>query len=238
MPKRATILVVDDEPHVVRLVKANLESSNYKVLTAGDGEQGVRLVESDMPDLVILDIMLPKMDGYEVCRRIREFSPVPIIMLTARSAEVDLVHGFEAGADDYLTKPFAVSELLMRVRAVLRRSKWPEEVLARQGFRAGPIEIDFAQHKVTLDGETVKLSPTEYRLLAHLASNAGRVILHRELLRAVWGPEYGDESEYLRVYMRYLRQKLEVDPSNPRYLLTQPGAGYMLYQPEEDKLHV
>jgi DNA-binding response OmpR family regulator len=236
MAKRATILVVDDEPHVVRLVKANLESSSYKVLTAGDGEQGVHLVESETPDLVILDIMLPKMDGYEVCRRIREFSPVPIIMLTARSAEVDLVHGFEAGADDYLTKPFAVSELLMRVRAVLRRSKWPEEVLARQGFRAGPIEIDFAQHKVTLNGEVVKLSPTEYRLLAHLASNAGRVILHRELLRAVWGPEYRDESEYLRVYMRYLRQKLEPDPSNPRYLLTQPGAGYMLYQPEEDKM--
>jgi DNA-binding response OmpR family regulator len=165
MPKRATILVVDDEPHVVRLVKANLESSGYKVLTAVDGEQSVRLVESEMPDLVILDIMLPRMDGYEVCRRIREFSTVPIIMLTARSAEVDLVHGFEAGADDYLTKPFAVSELLMRVRAVLRRSKWPEEMLARQGFRAGPIMIDFAQHKVTLGGDVIKLSPTEYRLL-------------------------------------------------------------------------
>lgn len=235
MAKKATILVVDDEPHVVRLVKANLESSGYRVLTAGDGEQGLRLVESESPDLVILDIMLPRMDGYEACRRIREFSPVPVIMLTARSAEVDLVHGFEAGADDYLTKPFAVSELLMRVRAVLRRSKWPEEVLARQGFRAGPIDIDFAQHRVTVDGEGVKLSPTEYRLLAYLASNAGRVILHRELLRAVWGPEYGDESEYLRVYIRYLRQKLEPDPSNPRFLLTQPGAGYMFYQPEEDK---
>lgn len=236
MAKRATILVVDDEPHVVRLLKANLESSGYKVLTASDGEQGLRLVESELPDLVILDIMLPKMDGYEVCRRIRDFSPVPIIMLTARSAEVDLVHGFEAGADDYLTKPFAVSELLMRVRAVLRRSKWPEEMLARQGFRAGPIEIDFAQHRVSLDGEAVKLSPTEYRLLAHLAANAGRVILHRELLRAVWGPEYRDESEYLRVYMRYLRQKLEADPSSPRYLLTQPGAGYMFFQPDEDKV--
>ena len=235
MARKATILVVDDEAHVVRLVKANLEPSGYRILTATDGEQALRAVQGESPDLVILDIMLPKMDGYEVCRRIREFSPVPVIMLTARSAEVDLVHGFDVGADDYLTKPFAANELLVRVRAVLRRSKWPEEVLARQGFKAGPIEIDFAGHKVAVDGQPVKLSPTEYRLLVYLASNAGRVILHRELLRAVWGPEYGDESEYLRVYMRYLRQKLEPDPANPRYLLTQPGAGYVFYQPEEDK---
>jgi DNA-binding response OmpR family regulator len=217
------------------LVKANLESSGYKVLTAGDGDQALAIVERELPDLVILDLMLPKMDGYAVCSRIREFSAVPVIMLTARSAPVDLVHGFEVGADDYLTKPFDVSELLMRVQAVLRRSKWPEEVVTRQTFRAGPIEIEFAQHRVTMDGQTVKLTPTEYRLLAYLASNAGRVILHRELLRAVWGPEYGDESEYLRVYVRYLRQKLEPDPANPRYLLTQPGAGYIFYQPEEDK---
>ena len=236
MPKKATILAVDDEPHVLRLIKANLESSSYKVLTATDGEEAIRSVESELPDLVILDIMLPQMDGYTVCSRIREFSSVPIIMLTARSAQVDLVHGFEVGADDYLTKPFDVTELLMRVQAVLRRSKWPEEVIARHGFQAGPIEIDFAQHRVTVEGQTVKLTPTEYRLLAYLASNANRVILHRELLRAVWGPEYGDETEYLRVYMRYLRQKLEPDPSSPRYLLTQPGAGYMLYQPDEEQL--
>jgi DNA-binding response OmpR family regulator len=235
MAKKATILVVDDEPHVLKLVKANLESSDYRVLTAEDGEQAIRAVETKLPDLVILDLMLPKMDGYTVCSRIREFSSVPVIMLTARSAKVDLVHGFEVGADDYLTKPFDVAELLMRVQAVLRRGKWPEEVMARQVFKAGPIEIDFAQHRVTVDGEPVKLTPTEYRLLAYMASNANRVLLHRELLRAVWGPEYGEETEYLRVYMRYLRQKLEPDPSNPHYLLTQPGAGYMLYQPEEDK---
>jgi len=235
MARKATILVVDDEPHVVRLVKANLEPSGYKILTATDGEQALQVVQDGSPDLVILDIMLPKMDGYEVCRRIRDFSPVPVVMLTARSTEVDLVHGFDVGADDYVTKPFAANELLVRVRAVLRRSKWPEEVLSRHGFKAGPIEIDFAGHKVTVDGQPVKLSPTEYRLLAYLASNAGRVILHRELLRAVWGPEYGEESEYLRVYVRYLRQKLEPDPANPRYLLTQPGAGYVFHQPEEDK---
>jgi DNA-binding response OmpR family regulator len=235
MTRKATILAVDDEPHVLKLVKANLESSGYKVLTAEDGEKAIELVERELPDLVILDLMLPKLDGYAVCRRIREFSAVPVIMLTARSAQVDLVHGFEVGADDYLTKPFSVTELLMRVQAVLRRSKWPEEIVLRQGFKAGPIEIDFAQHRVTVAGEPVKLTPTEYRLLAYLASNANRVIIHRELLRAVWGPEYGDETEYLRVYMRYLRQKLEPDPSDPRYLLTQPGAGYMLYQPDEDK---
>ena len=235
MPRKATILAVDDEPHVLRLIKANLESSNYKVMTATDGEEAIHSVESEVPDLVILDIMLPRMDGYAVCGRIREFSSVPIIMLTARSAQVDLVHGFEVGADDYLTKPFDITELLMRVQAVLRRSKWPEEVITRHGFKAGPIKIDFAQHRVTVDGQAVKLTPTEYRLVAYLTSNANRVIIHRELLRAVWGPEYGDETEYLRVYVRYLRQKLEPDPSAPRYLLTQPGAGYMFYQPDEDK---
>ncbi|MCL7451543.1 MAG: response regulator transcription factor [Anaerolineae bacterium] len=235
MSKKASILVVDDEPHVQKLVKANLESSGYRVLLADDGEQAVKMVEEEIPDLVILDLMLPKMDGYAVCRRIREFSVVPVIMLTARSAQVDLVHGFEVGADDYLTKPFSVTELLMRVQAVLRRTKWPEEILSRQHFKVGPVEIDFAQHRVTVDGDAVKLTPTEYRLLSYLASNPNRVVSHRELLRAVWGPEYGEETEYLRVYMRYLRQKLEPEPSEPRYLLTQPGAGYMLYQPEEDQ---
>ena len=219
---------------MLKLVRANLESSGYKVLTATDGAEAVALVEQELPDLIILDLMLPKMDGYAVCRHVREFSSVPIIMLTARSAQVDLVHGFEVGADDYLTKPFSVTELLMRVGAVLRRSRWPEEIMTRQQFKAGPIEIDFAQHRVTASGEPVKLTPTEYRLLSYLASNANRVVIHRELLRAVWGPEYGEETEYLRVYMRYLRQKLEPDPSNPEYLLTQPGAGYMLHQPEEN----
>ena len=235
MPIKATILAVDDEPRVLKLLKANLESSGYAVLTAADGEEALQTMERELPDLVLLDLMLPKMDGYAVCRRIREFSAVPVLMLTARSAQVDLIHGFEVGADDYLTKPFSITELLMRVQAVLRRSKWPEEIVSRQGFRAGPIEIDFAQHLVTVTGEAVKLTPTEYRLLAYMASNANRVLMHRELLRAVWGPEYGEETEYLRVYMRYLRQKLEPEPSKPQYLLTQPGAGYMFHQPEEDR---
>ena len=235
MSRKANILVVDDEPHVQKLVRTNLESSGYRVLTASDGAEALAVAESELPDLVLLDIMLPKMDGYAVCQRIREFSAMPIIMLTARSAQVDLIYGFEVGADDYLTKPFAVEELLMRVKAVLRRSKWPDEIVSRQTFKAGPIEIDFAQHLVTTAGSVVKLTPTEYRLLAYMASNANRVLMHRELLRAVWGPEYGEETEYLRVYMRYLRQKLEPEPSKPQYFLTQPGAGYMLHQPEEDR---
>ena len=235
MAIKATILAVEDEPRVLKLLKANLESSGYAVLTAADGEEALQTMERELPDLVLLDLMLPKMDGYAVCRRIREFSSVPIIMLTARSAQVDLIHGFEVGADDYLTKPFSITELLMRVQAVLRRSKWPEEIVSRQGFKAGPIEIDFAQHLVTAAGNAVKLTPTEYRLLAYMASNPNRVLMHRELLRAVWGPEYGEETEYLRVYMRYLRQKLEPEPSKPQFLLTQPGAGYMFHQPEEDR---
>ena len=235
MTIKGTILAVEDEPRVLKLLETNLKSSGYAVLTATDGEQALQTVEREMPDLVLLDIMLPKMDGYAVCRRIREFSAVPVIMLTARSAPVDLLHGFEVGADDYLTKPFSIAELLMRVQAVLRRSKWPEEVITRETFRAGPIEIDFARHYVTSEGQEVKLTPTEYRLLAYMASNANRVLAHRELLRAVWGPEYGEETEYLRVYMRYLRQKLEPEPSKPQYLLTQPGAGDMVHQPEEDR---
>lgn len=235
MSIKGTILAVDDEPRVLKLLEANLKSSGYAVLTAADGEQALRIFEREMPDLVLLDLMLPKMDGYAVCRRIREFSAVPVIMLTARSEHVDLIHGFEVGADDYLTKPFSIAELLMRVAAVLRRSKWPEEIVTRDVFKAGPIEVDFAQHLVTSGGNAVKLTPTEYRLLAYMASNANRVLTHRELLRAVWGPEYGEETEYLRVYIRYLRQKLEPEPSDPKYLLTQPGAGYMLSQPDEDR---
>ena len=235
MSKKATILVVDDEPVMVRLLRASLDGAGFRVLSASDGEEAVALTAREQPDLLILDIMLPKMDGFAVCRAVREFSRVPILMLTARTTEVDLIQGFEAGADDYLTKPFSAGELMVRVQALLRRSKWPEQILQQRNFRAGPIEIDFALHRVTVARQPVKLTPTEYRLLVYLATNANRVISHRELLRAVWGPEYGDEAEYLRVYTRYLRQKLEPDPANPRYLLTQAGAGYMLFQPEEDQ---
>ena len=228
MPPKATILVVDDEPHVVRLVQANLQASGYQVLTAADGRAALQIVEEKVPDLVLLDLMMPGLDGYEVCRRIRDYSDVPIIMLTARGAEVDRIAGLDAGADDYLTKPFSVGELLARVRAVLRRSRCPEELRNRPPFRSGPLAIDFGRHQVTVAGRPVELSATEYRLLAALARNPDRVMLHEELLREVWGPEYRDEKEYLRVYIRYLRQKIEADPSHPQLILTQQGAGYRL----------
>lgn len=229
---KAKVLVVDDEPRVVQLVRANLGVEGYEVLVAEDGAQALSMAQSEAPDLVILDLMLPKLDGYEVARRIREFSSVPIIMLTARSGEVDIVRGFDAGADDYLTKPFSVNELMVRVRAVLRRSKFPEEIVARQSFQAGDLVIDFAQQRVTVHQQEVALTPLEYRLLTFLASNAGRVVLHEDILRHVWGPEYRDEIEYVRVYIRYLRQKIEKDPSHPEYIITRPGAGYMLRLPE------
>lgn len=228
MPPKATILVVDDEPHVVRLVQANLQASGYQVLAATDGRVALQAVEDKLPDLVILDLMMPGLDGYEVCRRIREYSDVPIIVLTARGAEIDKITCLDAGADDYLTKPFSVGELLARVRAVLRRSRSPEEIRNRPPFRSGNLTIDFGRRQVTVGGRPVELSPTEYRLLAALARNADRVMLHEELLREVWGPEYRDEKEYLRVYIRYLRQKLEADPSHPQLILTQQGAGYRL----------
>jgi DNA-binding response OmpR family regulator len=226
------ILVVDDEPHVVHLLRANLAIEGYEVLVAEDGRQALEILKNQTPDLMILDLMLPGLDGYEVAQRAREFSPVPIIMLTARTSEIDIIRGFDAGADDYLTKPFSVNELMVRVRAVLRRAKYPEELTSRPPFKAGGLHIDFSQHLVKIGEKEIALTPLEYRLLAFLAANAGRVVLHQDLLRNVWGPEYREETEYLRVYVRYLRQKIEKDPSKPEYILTKPGAGYMLKVPE------
>jgi two-component system KDP operon response regulator KdpE len=225
------VLVVDDEPHVVQLLRANLTIEGYEVLVAEDGKQALEILKNQTPDLMILDLMLPGLDGYEVTQRAREFSTIPIIMLTARSNEIDIIRGFDAGADDYLTKPFSTNELMVRVRAVLRRAKYPEELMGRPPFKAGDLYIDFAQHLVKIGEREIKLTPLEYRLLAFLASNAGRVVLHEDLLRHVWGPEYREETEYLRVYIRYLRQKIEKDPSRPEYLLTRPGAGYMFKIP-------
>jgi two-component system KDP operon response regulator KdpE len=183
---------------------------------------------------VLLDILLPHdLDGYEVCRRIREFSDVPVIMLTAKARESDLLEGFDAGADDYLTKPFNAKELVARIKAVLRRVYHPEEMTATT-LVCGQLEINFARRIVKRNGERVSLTRTEYALLRQLALNANRVMLHKELLAAVWGPEYRDDVDYLRAYVRYLRRKLEVDPSNPQYILTSQGIGYMLACPEED----
>jgi len=230
----AKILVVDDEPHMVKLVEANLRAAGYEVVSAVDGRTALAAVERELPDLIILDIMLPGIDGYEVCRRIREYSAVPILMLTARSSEIDLVRGFDVGADDYLEKPFSVNELLVRVRAVLKRSKFVQEIIQHPPLVVGDLTIDFAKRRVTVRGTEIKLSPTEYRLLTKLALNANRVILHQDLLRDVWGPEYRTETEYLRVYIHYLRQKMEDDPANPKLIITHPGAGYMFRTSETE----
>jgi DNA-binding response OmpR family regulator len=228
------ILVVEDQPRVVRLVSEVLKAVGYQVLVAGDGKHALEMVSLEQPNLILLDVLLPgDMDGYEICRRLREFSAVPIIMLTAKARDDDILTGFDAGADDYLTKPFNAKELLARVKAVLRRSQRPEE-MTMATFTCGELEIDYARHTVTRGGETVSLTRTEYALLRELALNANRVLSHPDLLTAVWGSEYRDELDYLRAYVRYLRRKLEADPSNPTYIVTLPGIGYMLSCPADE----
>jgi two-component system KDP operon response regulator KdpE len=227
------ILVVDDEPRVVRLVREVLVATGFQVVAAGTGKSAIEMVALEQPDLVLLDILMPSgPDGYEVCRRIREFSKVPVIMLTAKAQETDMLQGFDVGADDYLTKPFSAKELVARVRAVLRRTTHPEEI-ASTTLTCNDLEIDFARRTVKVRGEQVSLTRTEYALLRQLALNANRVILHRDLLAEVWGPEYRDDIDYLRAYIRYLRRKLEADPSDPQQILTSPGIGYMLVCPDE-----
>ena len=228
----AKILVVDDEPRVVRLVSEVLKAVGYKVIAAVSGKPAIEIIALEQPDLVLLDILLPQgLDGYEVCRRVREFSNVPIIMLTAKAQESDMLSGFDAGADDYLTKPFSAKELVARVKAVLRRAQHPEEVTTT--LQCGDLEIDLARRTVRVGDEFVRLTRTEYALLSQLALNTNRVMLHHELLTAVWGPEYRDDVDYLRAYVRYLRRKLEQDPANPKYILTTPGVGYTLVCPEQ-----
>ncbi len=226
---KQTVLVVDDEPRYVRLLRANLESVGFRVVSAPDGISAIQKAETEAPDLVILDLMLPDMDGYEVCRSIREFSTVPIIMLTARREQADKIRGLDKGADDYITKPFDAEELLARVRAQLRRSALaPAARHHHVPLTLGDLSIDFDQHRVTVGGAEVSLSPTEYRLLSQLASHAGKVLVQEELLKLVWGPEYVDEPEVLRVYVRRLRQKIEDDPSTPKYIITKQGVGYTM----------
>ncbi|MDI3340042.1 MAG: response regulator transcription factor [Sphaerobacter sp.] len=227
MSSSATILVVEDEPRLLRLFDSILRTAHYRVLTATDGAQALEMVALESPNLILLDLLLPgDIDGFAVCRRVREFSDIPIIMVTARTQEADKLRGFELGADDYITKPFSAKELLARVQAVLRRSRDTPATPAR--FSIGHLVIDLAAHRVTRDGQEIHLTPTEFRLLLALARQRGRVIPHDQLLREVWGPEYHNEVEYLRTYVRYLRQKLEPDPAHPRYLLTEPGVGYLL----------
>jgi DNA-binding response OmpR family regulator len=222
------LLVVDDAPEVIEAVSVSfgLQWRDTDVLGASDGEAGLDLVEREHPDLVLLDIAMPDMDGFETLRRIREFSDVPVIMLTARDGVVDKVKGLELGADDYVTKPFDHLELLARVRAVLRRLDMPQPVSRAPSFRCHELTMDFASRQVWLRDEPVPLTVTEYKLLYHLVRNAGRVLPHGTLLAKVWGREYRDEIEYVRVYIRRLRRKLEDDPEAPYYILTERGIGY------------
>jgi DNA-binding response OmpR family regulator len=220
------ILVVDDEERMARFIRLNLEHDGFRVVEAYRGLQAVQALRDSIPDVVLLDVMLPDMDGFEVLRLIREISSVPVIMLTAKGEEDDRVRGLELGADDYVTKPFSPRELVSRVRAVLRRS---------EAASAGPhemvevddrLKIDFSRREIWIEGKLVKLRPTEYRLLYHLVQNAGWVMTYDQILSKVWGYEYRDEPHYVRLYINYLRQKLEKDPANPKYILTERGVGY------------
>jgi two-component system KDP operon response regulator KdpE len=227
-----TILVVEDEPRVMRLIGEVLKAVGYRVIAVNSGQGAIEKVALEQPDLVLLDILFPRgPDGYEVCRRIREFSDVAVIMLTAKAQESDMLRGFDVGTDDYLTKPFSAKELVARVRAVLRRARQVGDA-SLPTLTCGGLEIDMARRAVKVRGEPVQLTRTEYALLSHLAANANRVLVHEDLLTAVWGAEYRNDVDYLRAYVHYLRRKLETDPSNPRYILTSQGVGYMLACPE------
>jgi two-component system KDP operon response regulator KdpE len=224
MPAR--ILVVDDEPKLLELVRWILERSGFEVLEVQDGREAIRKVQEELPSLVLLDVMMPNMNGFETLREIRKFSNVPVIMLTVQASETDKVHGLELGADDYITKPFSHRELVSRIRAVLRRSQMPphsDQRLIRVDDR---LSIDFDRREVVVNGRSIKLRPTEYRLLYHLVNNAGRLLTHETLLTKVWGREYRDDTQLLRLYITYLRQKIEEDPSHPKYILNERGIGY------------
>jgi two-component system KDP operon response regulator KdpE len=219
------ILVIDDEPQILRAIRTILTEKQFRVSTASRGEEGLTLAASTEPDLIILDLGLPDMDGVEVCSRLREWTQTPIIILSVRDSERDKVAALDMGADDYLTKPFGIEELLARVRVALRHAGNRKEE-HNKIIKAGPVTIDLVWHIVKRGEEEIKLTGIEYKLLAYLASNHHRVLTHQSILSNVWGPEDADHTEYLRVYMRQLRKKLEADPDRPQYILTEPGIGY------------
>lgn len=219
------ILVVDDEPRMIGFIRMNLELEGHHVIEAHNGLQALEVVRTQLPDVILLDVMMPELDGFETLRMLREFSDVPVIMLTAKGDENDVVYGLELGADDYVTKPFGPRELTSRIKAVLRRNEKasPEEAVLKIDDR---LSVDFNQREVIVNGERIKLRPTEYRLLYHLIQNAGWTVPHEQLLAKVWGYEYRDEAHYVRLYVNYLREKIEEDPSNPHYIITERGVGY------------
>ncbi|MGB1288961.1 MAG: response regulator transcription factor [Aggregatilineales bacterium] len=224
------ILVVDDEPRMIGFIRMNLELEGHQVLEAHNGMEALESIRTQLPDVVLMDVMMPEIDGFETLRMLREFSEIPVIMLTAKGDENDIVYGLELGADDYVTKPFGPRELSSRIKAVLRRPKnlpaSPDEAILKIDDH---LSIDFNQREVIVAGKRVKLRPTEYRLLYHLVENAGWTVPHEQLLAKVWGYEYRDEAHYVRLYVNYLREKIEEDPSNPKYILTERGVGYRFF---------
>jgi two-component system KDP operon response regulator KdpE len=224
--KRRKILVVDDEERMIRFIRLNLEHDGFIVIDALNGKQALQRLRDSTPDLILLDVMMPDLDGFEVLQMVREITSVPVIMLTAKGEEDDRVRGLELGADDYITKPFSPRELVSRIKAVMRRTEGPSGGMHGLIQIDDRLKIDFDRREIWLEGKLVKLRPTEYRLLYHLVQNAGWVISHDQLLAKVWGYEYRDEPHYVRLYINYLRQKLEKDPANPKYILTERGAGY------------
>lgn len=223
----ARVLLIEDDPVLRSLLNDQLAGEGYEVLTAGDGVEGVRCCREGAPDLILLDVLLPRVDGWETCRRLRELSDVPIIILTAMGRDVDKVRGLELGADDYITKPYSQVELLARIRAALRRGS-RSVLLQRRGVAQldARLAVDWTRRQVLIEGEPLELSATEFKLLAFFLENAGRVLTHQALLTHVWGWEYADELDYLKVYVHHLRKKIEPDPTRPQYIVTERGLGY------------
>jgi two-component system, OmpR family, KDP operon response regulator KdpE len=226
MTRQTHILVIDDEPQILRALRTILTAKGFRVTIASRGEEGLALAATQEPDLIILDLSLPDMDGFQVCKELRQWTRTPIIVLSVRESERDKVTALDLGADDYLTKPFGIDELLARIRVAMRHAGAPAHSPTQTLIQAGPFQIDLAQHRVARGDEEIKLTATEYNLLAYLAANTGRVLTHRAILEQVWGPADIDHIEYLRVYIRQLRRKIEQDPNQPRYLINEPGIGY------------
>lgn len=227
MPEPAVVLI-EDEPQIRRFLRATLASQGYRLFEATTGADGLVEVGSRLPDVIVVDLGLPDMDGLEVIRRLREWTAVPIIVLSARGQEHDKVAALDAGADDYVSKPFGASELMARIRVALRHATGASHEGGEATFKVGDLQIDFVRRQVVMGAREIRLTPIEYKLLTTLARHAGKVVTHQQLLREVWGPSHTDQAHYVRVYMAHLRHKLEAEPARPRYLLTEPGVGYRL----------
>ena len=228
------VVLIEDAPEIRRFLRATLIGHGYRLVEAETGREGLQAAETRQPDLIILDLGLPDLDGLEVIRRLREWTAVPIVVLSARGQEADKVAALDAGADDYVGKPFGVGELLARMRVSLRHAERTVRDVEEQAYKAGDLVVDLAQRRVTVNGQDVHLTPIEYRLLTTLIKHAGKVLTHKQLLKEVWGRPYDDQPHYLHVFMNQLRRKIEPDPARPRHLLTEPGVGYRLAGPPED----